>query len=125
MPASSIDAINSWGIYIVAAAVLVSVLFSPLLGAARDSRKAADWRVADGLQRELDSLRPGITLSVSYGGWPSADAVQLDGKEISIDYGNGTIRLPVAWNLPAITLAPSVIYRVWLEGENVRVSASG
>ncbi len=125
MPASSIDAINSWGIYLIASAVLVSALLPPLLGAAGDSRKGADWRVADGIQHALDSLRPGITLSLSYGSWPLADTVQLDGREISIDYGNGTIRLPSLWNLPFTTLAPSGVYRVWLEGDNVRVSAIG
>ncbi len=125
MPASSIDAINSWGIYLIASAVLVSALLPPLLGAARDSRKGADWRVADGIQHQLDALRPGITLSLSYGSWPSADSVQLDGKEISMDYGNGTVSLPSLWNLPITTLKPSVVYRVWLEGDNVRLNTIG
>jgi hypothetical protein len=125
MPASSLAALNSWGVYLIASAALVGALTPQLLGVMEDSREGADWRIADGIRVALDALRPGIALTLSYGTWSSSDTVHLGGREVSIAYGNGTITLPTVWNLPNVTLTPSVSYRAWLSGATVQVTQAG
>jgi hypothetical protein len=125
MPTSSVGSLNSWGVYIIASAVLVGILSPQLIGVAGDSREAADWRNADGVRVALNALRPGITFTFSYGGWSTSDAVRLDGQQVSVTYGNGTISFPTIWSLPNCTLLPAVNYRVWLAGEIVQVKQAG
>lgn len=125
MPASSVGALNAWGVYLIASAALILVLSPMLTGAARDSREGADWRTADGVRAVLDSLRPGITLDMSFGVSSSADPLRLRGHLISCDYGGGTISLPTRWALPDVTLSPLVNYAVRVSGGEVLVVRSG
>jgi len=89
------------------------------------SREGADWRSADGVAVALGSLRPGVTLVITFGGWPSNDAIVLSGHQVSISYGNGTFELPSRLPLPNITLTPFTSYRVWLSEGDVEVAADG
>lgn len=125
MPASSVSALNSWGVYLVASAALILVLSPQLTGAARGSREGADWRYADGVKNVLDALRPGISVGLSYGASSSGDPLHLEGHRISCAYGSGTISLPTRWALPNATLSPSVNYLVWLSGGEVQVAQVG
>ena len=125
MPASSTSALNAWGVYLVASVALVGLLAPALTGLAADSREASDLRVADGIRSVINSLQPGTSIELSYGTWSTSDHFQLDGKQISVGYGRGTIILPVKWGLPNVTLVPDVLYHAWLVGNEVEVAAVG
>lgn len=116
---------NSWGVYLLAAAALVGVLAPQLVGVATLSREAADWRCADGVRAAIDTLRPGMSVVLSFGAWPTDDPVRLGGRAVSIDYGNGTVTFPVQWQVPTLTLSPSASYRAWLAGGEVQVTPVG
>ena len=96
-----------------------------LSGVAGLSREGADWRCADGVRAAIDSLRPGIQLVTTFGAWPSKDTIQLSGREVSVSYGNGTLRMGVEYELPAMTLVPFATYRLWLAGGSVEVTSLG
>jgi hypothetical protein len=125
MPASSLGALNSWGVYLIASVALVGALTPQLMGVVGDSKEGADWRNADGIHVALDALRPGIVLTLSYGTWSTDDIVHLGGRDVSITYGNGMITFPTVWNLPNVTLTPSMSYCVWLAGTDVQVTQAG
>jgi len=116
---------NSWGVYIVASLALVLVLAPLLTGTVRGSREGADWREADGVRAVLDGLRPGVSLNFSFGDALTSDKIQLHGKVISCNYGEGTISLSSKWSLPDFTLLPTVRYVAFLSGTQVRVSQAG
>ena len=114
MPASSISGLNSWGLYIFASVALV-LLFAPqLVGVARVARESADWRNVDGVRAVIDSLSPGVTVLMAYGSPDTLDDIRLGGHLVSCSDGNGTISMPVDWELPNVTLLPSAQYRLVL-----------
>ena len=125
MPASTIGAMNSWGVYLIASVALIGVLSPQLVGVTRDSREGADWRNADGIRAVLDALRPGMVITFSFGAWSTSDEVYIGGNLVSVSYGNGTISLPTTWSLPDVVLSPSVSYRAWLDGDEVQVTRAG
>ncbi len=125
MPAASVGATNSWGIYLIASAVLVGIMTPQLMGVAGDSREGADWRCADGVRAALDALRPGVTIVMACESWPGGDPIKLGGTQVSAAYGSGTIVFPSRWRLPNVTLVPSATYRAWLDGAQVQVTPIG
>lgn len=122
MPASSITSLNSWGLYIFASVALVLLFIPQLGGVASDARESADWRNLDGVRAVIDSLRPGVTVLMTYGSPDTLDDVHLGGHLVSCSDGNGTISMPVTWALPNATLSPSEPYRLALAFGTVTVS---
>jgi hypothetical protein len=112
-------------VYLIASAALIAALTPQLVGATRDSREGSDYRVADGIRSVLDSLRPGTIVTFSFGSWSTGDSARLDGNEVILNYGNGSVALHTRYDLPNITLTPNVSYQVWLEGNRVSVSEAG
>jgi len=89
------------------------------------SREGADLRCAESVQLVVDSLHPGEIVVLSLDAWPADDPLLLAGRVVSVDYGNGSIVLPVTWNLPNTTLRPTGVYRVWLAEGGVQVESLG
>ena len=114
MPASSVSSLNSWGVYIFASAALVLLFVPQLSQAALASRASADWRNLDGASWAIDSLRPGVVLSFSYGVSNVSDPLRLRGHQVSCSDGNQGMSAAVRWALPNYTLIPSVSYRLSL-----------
>jgi hypothetical protein len=112
-------------VYLIASVALIAVLSPQLGGAAQDSREGSDYRVADGIRSVLDSLRPGTVITFSFGSLSAGDSARLDGNEIILMYGNGTVSLQTRYDLPNVTLVPGVSYQVWLKGDQVGVSEAG
>lgn len=110
MPASSLGASNSWGVYLLASAALLLLLTPQLAAVAKDSRESADWRNLDGVRAAVDSLRPGIALVFSYGLVKVSDPLRLMGHLVTCYDGNETLSATVRWMLPNATLLPSVRY---------------
>ena len=122
MAASSVSGMNSWGLYISASVALV-MLFSPLLaGVSNDARESADWRNVDGVRAVIDSLRPGVTVALTYGSSTFSDDVSLGGHLVACHAGNGTVSMAVIWALPNITLSPSSLYHLTLDLGKVTVT---
>ena len=121
MPAPSLSSLNSWGAYLLAALALILMLTPQMAAVARDSRESADWRNLDGVRAAVDSLRPGITLLLSYGAANVSDTVRLGGHLVSCSDGNDTLSMAVRWARPIITLIPSLHYRLSLSQGAVRV----
>ena len=96
-----------------------------LAGTARDSRAGSDYREADGICAVLDGLRPGITVALLFGTESTGDSAHLEGRQVVFSDGNGSLALSTNHVLPNVTLSPGVLYRVWLEGNYVRVSPAG
>ena len=109
----------------MASAALLVVMTPQMVSLTGMSREAADWRCADGVRAVIDSLRPGVSVVLSFSAWPWKDPVHLSGNEVSVEYGNGTVRLPLEWAAPVLTLEPSTPYRVWLLGGQVQVLPLG
>jgi len=112
-------------VYLIASAALIGALAPQLARTAEDSREGSDYRVADGIRSVLDSLRSGTVVTFSFGTWSTGDSVRLDGREINLMYGNGTVALQTRYELPNMTLVPGISYRVWLVGNLVGVSEAG
>ena len=125
MPASSIGVLNSWGIYFVASAALVGALTPTLIGAVHDSREGCDYRVADGIRSVLDSLRPGMVVTLSFSGSPTVDSARLSGRAVTFADGDQTVTMRTQHSLPNVVLSPGVQYEVWLQGDSVRVRKPG
>jgi hypothetical protein len=116
---------NAWGVYLIASVALVAAFTPRLIGTTQDSREGIDYRMADGISSLLDSLRPGIVLTFSFGAWSTADSAHLSGHLVSLQDGNLTVTMRTRFSLPNATLSPGVQYRAWLEGGSVRVSELG
>ena len=91
MPASSAGVMNAWGVYLIASAALVGALSPQLSGTAEDSREGCDYRVADGMRSVVDSLRPGMAVTISFSDWSTGDPAHLSGHEIRFASGNWTV----------------------------------
>jgi hypothetical protein len=120
MPASSVGAMNSWGVYLIASAALILILAPSLQKISSDARIASDWRSIDGVSRIIDSLKPGMTVHLKLGS-ESNDAIILRGNEISCHDGTGTILRNSRWPLPAFTLLPGAEYVITLGSTKVEV----
>ncbi|MDE1852709.1 MAG: hypothetical protein KGI38_03055 [Thaumarchaeota archaeon] len=125
MPASSTGALNSWGLYLIAAAALLLVLVPVLTSTAMSSREGADWRNVDGLRAVIDSLRPGVTVEYHYGASASGDPIHLGGRSVSCSYGGGTVSLRTRWPLPDVTISPTAAYDLRLVGGTAEVVQIG
>jgi len=112
-------------VYLIASAALIAALAPQLAGAAHDSREGSDYRIADGIRSILDSLHPGTVVTFSFGAWPMGDAARLDGHDVNLTYGDGTLVLRTLYDLPNVTLAPNASYQAWLEGNVVGVREIG
>ena len=66
-----------------------------------------------------------MTVALSFGTSSTGDSARLEGQQIVFSDGDGTLALSTSHVLPNVTLSPGVLYRVWLEGNYVRVSPDG
>jgi hypothetical protein len=106
----------------MAALAIILVLSPALTSAVKDSREGADWRTLDGVRSVIDSLHPGFTAFLTFGVSGSSDSIQMDGHQISISYGSGSILQGSSWALANATLLPGTSYRVWLANGMVQVA---
>ena len=120
MPASSVSAMNSWGIYLVASAALILILAPSLQKISSDARIASDWREIDGASRIINSLSPGMTVHLKLGS-DTKDAIRLHGYEISCDDGTGKLLRNSRWPLPDYALLSGVGYMISLGANGVEV----
>ncbi|MDG6985188.1 MAG: hypothetical protein JRM73_00380 [Nitrososphaerota archaeon] len=125
MPASSVSALDSWGVYLVAAAALVLMLSPSLAATAKASREGADLRYLEGVRAVLASLRPGVGVEFSFGGWPPSDPITMDGNALTCSYGGGALELNSSRALPGMTLYPGVLYLAQLSSGAVEVTRVG
>ena len=124
MPATSISALNSWGIYMVAAFVLLLVLSPQLPSVSSDSGEGVDMRNLGGVSQVLSELRPGVSVRFAFGA-PGSGPILIGGHQLTCSYGAGAIRDQTATNLPNETLYPSVSYLAYLSGGEVEVVQAG
>lgn len=125
MPASSTSALNAWGLYLVAALLLLLITSPMLTAAAADARRGADLRELDGLKAVFDSLRPGVVAHFELGEGLLVDPIRTEGKSVTCSYGPGAISLQTRWTLPDASLVPGAPYAAWLEGGAVEVVRVG
>lgn len=124
MPASSVSALTSWGVYLAASLALLALLSPALASAVHVSREGADLREVEGVRAVLSSLAPGMTVTFSFGSVPGADPVTLAGRSITCSYGPGRVSAASRWTLPTITLLPGVRYSARLGGGTVKVTGA-
>jgi hypothetical protein len=124
MPVSSLSSLNSWGTYIIAGLALMLVLAPTVESAAYDSREGVDYRNADGVRAVIDSLRPGVSVSFTFGSSSSNDPLRVVGDTIVVSYGRGTVSLQTTWTLPNETLFATVAYVASIDGGVAEVSRS-
>ena len=120
MPASTVSAMNSWGVYLIASAALVLILAPSLQKISSDTRVASDWREIDSVRRIIDSLRPGMTVHLRLGS-DAKDTISLHGYEILCDDGAGMLLRNSRWLLPDYSLLPGVGYVLSLGTTRVEV----
>ncbi len=121
MPASSVGSLTSWGLYLLATVALLAIL-SPMLSASfQSARVGADSRNLDGVRAVLDGLRPGMSITFSFGEATGSDQIRIEGHLISCTSAAGTMTMPSKWGLPSMILLPSVEYAVQLDGGSVKV----
>lgn len=125
MPASSVGALNSWGVYLLAAAVLLTTLYPALSSGASDSREGLDLRNVEGVRAVLMALRPGVAVTFTFGPAEMADAITLSGHDVSSAYGGGVVTLSTPFGLPSVDLFPGVEYVASVEAGNVGVAPAG
>ncbi len=125
MPASSVSSLTSWGLYLLATVALLAILSPLLSGSFQSARAGADSRNLDGVRAVLDGLRPGMTMTFSFGEATGSDPIRVEGHLISCTSALGKVTLPSRWGLPSMTLLPSVPYTVQLDGGSVKVVGPG
>ena len=123
MPASSVSSLTSWGLYLLATAVLLAILSPMLASSFQSSTAAADSRNIDGIRAVFDSLQPGIKMTFSFGEATGSDPIQIGGHLISCDSALGKEGVNSRWGLPTMTLLPSIVYSAQLEGGNLVVGS--
>lgn len=93
MPATSLETILSWGVYILAGGAALAILVPVALGIQRDSAISADRTQLEGLRSVLESLGPGMTVTfILPSGLQSGDVV-LDGHSIVYVGTGGNVTL--------------------------------
>ena len=122
MPAGSIGALNSWGVYLLASAALLLVLSPPLASAFQYSREGSDLRSVDGVRAVLSSLQEGVSVQFSFGEstWP--DPVAIGGHTVACSYGGGEVSAHTPVLLSNATLRPDVVYTASMIGGEIEVS---
>ncbi|MDG7011312.1 MAG: hypothetical protein JRN57_04245 [Nitrososphaerota archaeon] len=125
MPASSIAALNSWGLYIVAAFALLLVLSPALSAVSSDSREGADLRSLDGVSAVLSALRPGVSARFSFGTSPAGDPILIGEHSLVCSYGSGLVETHTVAELPDETIYPTVAYLAYVSGDRVAVVPAG
>lgn len=117
--------LNAWGVYMVAALALLLVLSPALTSATRDAREGADLRYLEGVRAVLDSLRPGVTASFSFGASPAGDPVLAGGHTLASSYGSGVVEVRSEASLPNMTLRPATLYVAGVSGGRIVVVQGG
>lgn len=125
MPASSVSSLTSWGLYLLATVALLAIVSPMLSGSVQSARVGADSRNLDGVRAVLDGLRPGMSMTFSFGEGTGSDPIRLEGHQISCTSAVLKMIVPSRWGLPNMILLPSVAYHVQLEGVYVKVVGPG
>ncbi|MDE1858415.1 MAG: hypothetical protein KGI26_05060 [Thaumarchaeota archaeon] len=125
MPASSVGGLNAWGTYMLAALALLVVLSPALSSASRDAREASDLRYLEGVRAVLDSLRPGVAASFSFGVSAAGDPISAGGHTLASSYGSGAVEVHSEALLPNMTLRPATPYLASVSGGQIVVVQGG
>ena len=125
MPSTVISSISGWGAYFASGLILVVVLTPAVYHVHEASKVESGLRIIAGVQRVLDSLRPGLVATLTYGSLGGAAEVRTGAHAITYISGNTSVSAETKWALQNSTLNPGLNYSVYLAGGLVEVSRVG
>ncbi len=122
MPASSVTAAATWGVYLGVAAALIAGMSPHLSQVQSAAGRSAAARALDGVTAVLDGLRPGIRANISFGSEGGAGGILLGGHAITFAGQEPELTAQCSWSLPYYVLEPGRVYSVSLDGSEVSVT---
>jgi hypothetical protein len=111
-----------WGAYLASALILGTALVPVANNVYDASQAGAASRTVAGVLGVLDGIRPGLTVSLSYGVPGEKASIRTAGHILSYDVGGRSAQAWCRWDLPSLTLLPGERYTIWLSGSSVEVS---
>ncbi len=127
MPASSSSLVISTSIYLFSSTIFLGMAYSPVQSSLHSADLATVRNVADGIQWQLDSLSPGMVVSLSWGQtlFQVPTAVSLSGHSLIVSFRDFSAVRILRWALPSMVLEPGIRYSATLQGDEVRIAQSG
>ncbi len=110
----------------LASALIFATIMSPAVHHVQEASKVdSASRAITGVQRVLDSLEPGLVVSLTYGFNGQAAQIITGVHTMTYTSGNTAVSAVTKWVLPYSTLHPGLEYFLWIAGGSVEVSRVG
>jgi len=94
-------------------------------GVVADSKLGAASRTLLGVRSVLDSLKPGMTVRLTYGSPGSPGEIRTIGHLLVFVLGSPISLSMCKWNLPNMTMLPGWAYVARLDGSSIEMTVDG
>ena len=125
MPATVVSSVSGWGVYLASALIFAAALSPTMNQVQDDSKVASATKTIAGVQRVLDSIGPGLMVTLTYGSLGEGARITIGTHIVTYISGDMGVSAVTRWDLPDFTLLPGVQYFVWISGGSVKVSLVG
>ena len=125
MPSSTISSIYGWALYLVASGAFLSVASMPISMETQAATRSQVDSLLDGIADTLNSLVPGLAVTLRYHSGLSNLRVWVDGHEVGAASSSLLVERDLSWWSPPYSLQTDVTYLASLSPGGLSIVEKG
>ena len=125
MPSSTFSSIYGWALYLVASGAFLSLASVPVSMETQAATRGQVDSLLDGIAATLNSLAPGLTVTLRYHSGLSNLRVWVDGHEVRAGSSSLLVERNLSWWSPPYSLQTDVTYLASLSPGGLSIVEKG
>ncbi|TLX96498.1 MAG: hypothetical protein E6K96_06085 [Thaumarchaeota archaeon] len=125
MPSSTVSSIYGWALYLVASGAFLSVASVPVSMEAQAATRSQVDTLLDGIAATLNSLVPGLTVTLRYHSGLTNLRVWVDGHAVGAVSSSLLVERNLSWWSPLYSLQTDVTYLASLNPGGLSIVEKG
>ena len=125
MPSSTLTSIYGWALYLVASGAFLSMASVPVSMEAQAATRIQVDSLLDGISAILNSLVPGLIVTLRYHSWLTNLSVWVDGHEVRAASSSLVAERSLSWWSQPYSLQTDVTYLASLSSGGLRIVEKG
>ncbi len=125
MPSSTFSSIFGWALYLVASGAFLSVASVPVSTEAQAATRSQVDSLLDGIAATLNSIVPGLTVTLQYHTTLANLRVWVDGHEVKAASASLLVERNLSWWSPPYPLRTDAVYLATLSIGGLRIVEKG
>ena len=125
VPSSTLSSIYGWALYLVASGAFLSMASVPVSMEAQAATRSQVESLLDGISATLNSLVPGLTVTLRYHSGLANLSVRVEGHEVRVSSSSVVVKRNLSWWSPPYSLQTDVTYLASLSGGELRIVEKG